>query len=74
MSVGDNLAGVRAEIEIAAKARGRDPKEIKLVAVSKTVSPELIAEAIAAGADTLGENRVQEALAKQDLLDRKSVV
>jgi hypothetical protein len=72
MSVGDNLDGVRAEIEIAAKARGRDPKEIKLVAVSKTVSPELIAEAIAAGADTLGENRVQEALAKQDLLPKVS--
>jgi hypothetical protein len=65
MSVAENLAQVEAEIAAAAKRAGRNPDEIKLVAVSKTVSAEVIAQAIAAGADTLGENKVQEALSKQ---------
>lgn len=72
MSVAENLAEVLGKIEEAAKRVDRDPKKIKLVAVSKTVSPQVIAKAIASGVDTLGENKVQEALAKQEELPEVS--
>ena len=49
---------------MAAREAGRDPSAIALVAVSKTMPPERIAEAIAAGQRVFGENRVQEAEAK----------
>ncbi len=49
---------------MAAKKVGRDPDEIKLVAVSKTHPPARLQQAIDAAADILGENRVQEAEAK----------
>ena len=42
----------------------RDPAEVTLVAVSKTVPAEAVRDAVAAGLDTLGENRVQEGVAK----------
>jgi hypothetical protein len=49
----------------AACARaGRDPSEVTLVAVSKTVPAEALRDAVAAGLDLLGENRVQEGAAK----------
>ena len=51
-------------MEKAARRVGRDPEEIKLVAVSKTVEPARIKEAIEAGASILGENYVQEAQKK----------
>jgi len=60
-----NIARVRAEIDRAAARRGRDPKEITLIAVTKNVPVARINAAIAAGITDLGENRVQEALKKQ---------
>jgi PLP dependent protein len=60
----DNLQRVRERIERAARRAGRDPKEISLVAVSKTVEIERIREAIDAGVTILGENYVQEAQKK----------
>jgi uncharacterized pyridoxal phosphate-containing UPF0001 family protein len=49
----------------AACARvGRDPDGVTLVAVSKTVPAEALRDAVAAGLDLLGENRVQEGVAK----------
>lgn len=59
-----NLRAVHARIEMAAREAGRDPSTVALVAVSKTMSAERIAEAIAAGQRSFGENRVQEAEAK----------
>ena len=56
--------GVMEKIERAARKAGRDPNEIKLVAVSKTVEAARIKEAIEAGASILGENYVQEAQKK----------
>lgn len=64
MSIAANLAAVRARIASAARAAGRDPAAVALVAVSKTHPPAAIAEAIAAGQLLFGENRVQEAAAK----------
>lgn len=64
MSVAERIAAVRAEIADAARAAGRRPDEVTLVAVTKTHPPARVAEALAAGALDLGENRVQEAAAK----------
>jgi hypothetical protein len=49
-----------ARVAAAATRAGRDPREIRLVAVSKTVEPARVREAYAAGARTFGENRAQE--------------
>lgn len=67
-SIAANLARVREQIADAARAAGREPAEITLVAVSKTHPPEAVAEAILAGVTHLGENRVQEAAAKLPLV------
>ncbi len=55
---------VEEEIALAARAANRDAASIRLVAVTKTVPPEIIEQAIAAGQRCFGENRVQEAQAK----------
>lgn len=57
-------------IEKAAKTVGRNPEEINLVAVSKTVESARIKEAIEAGVSILGENYVQEAQKKIDEIGR----
>jgi pyridoxal phosphate enzyme (YggS family) len=59
-----NLSRVRERIEHAAAKVGRDPRGIKLMAVTKTVAVERIREALAAGAMIFGENYVQEAREK----------
>jgi len=58
------LASVRARIAAAARAAGRDPASVHLVAVTKTFGPEAIQPALEAGHRVFGENRVQEAKAK----------
>ncbi|NJN16533.1 MAG: YggS family pyridoxal phosphate-dependent enzyme [Oscillochloris sp.] len=63
-TIADRIAHVRARIAEAAEQAGRRPADITLVTVTKTHPPERIAEAIAAGSLDLGENRVQEAIAK----------
>jgi pyridoxal phosphate enzyme (YggS family) len=63
-SIRDNLLRVLERIDRAATRAGRDPMEITLVAVSKTVEIARIKEAIEAGVTTLGENYVQEAREK----------
>ena len=64
LTIRDNLLKVRERIERAAQKAGRDPKGIRLVAVSKTVEVARIKEAIEAGVSILGENYVQEAQKK----------
>ena len=64
MSIAENVARVRAEMEAAALACGRDPKEILLCAATKMNDAAAVREAIAAGVDLCGENRVQELTAK----------
>jgi hypothetical protein len=60
----DAHARVLATIAGAAARAGRDPADVTLVAVSKTVDAARVRAAVAAGCTTLGENRVQEAAAK----------
>ena len=64
----DNLKRVQEEIAETAIKNGRNPDEIKLMAVTKTVCPELINHAIDCGVDLIGENKVQEVLLKKDEL------
>ena len=64
MSITENVARIREEIAAAAIACGRDPKEIKLCAATKMNDAEAVREAIRAGVDCCGENRVQELTAK----------
>lgn len=61
----ENIARIRAEIEQAARAAGRDPKQITLCAASKMNDADRVRQAIAAGVDCCGENRVQELTQKQ---------
>lgn len=67
-TVRDNLERLRGEIAEAAGRARRSPDEITLVGVSKTMQPELIREAIEAGLTEIGENRVQEAQPKIEVL------
>ena len=64
---GERLDAVESRIAAACRRAGRDRSEVTLVAVCKTWPPEIVSEAIRAGATVLGENRVQEGLAKAPL-------
>ncbi len=67
-SIADNLQAVKARIAGAARAAGRDPGAVALLAVSKTHASALIEEAFRAGQRAFGENYVQEALDKMAAL------
>ena len=64
MSISENVARIRAQMESAALAAGRDPKSIQLCAATKMNDAAAVREAIAAGVDCCGENKVQELTAK----------
>ena len=64
----ENLDEVRAKVAAAAVRSGRDPKDITLIAVSKTKPAQAVQEAYEAGARDFGENKVQEILQKQPAL------
>lgn len=64
-AITDNLRRVNEQIAAAAERAGRKPEEITLVAVTKKQSAATVAEALAAGADDVGENYVQEAAEKR---------
>lgn len=60
----ENLKKVRAKIELACKRAGRNPNDVKLVAVTKEASLNDIIEAIRAGVTDIGESKVQDAINK----------
>lgn len=64
--VRDNYLRIRDTIAEAAVRNGRKPEDIAFMAVTKTVAPELVNEAIDCGITLLGENRVQEWQSKKD--------
>ena len=64
----NKLHDVRTRIAVAARAWGRDPSEIRLLAVSKTFGPDAVEEALACEQTAFGENYLQEAAAKIDAL------
>jgi pyridoxal phosphate enzyme (YggS family) len=71
MDIAENLNQIKRLIKEAAEEVQRDPAEITLVAVTKTVPVGRIQEAVDAGAMIIGENRVQEARMKYDELNRQ---
>ena len=66
MSIRENIEGIQARIAAACARVGRNPAEVRLVAVSKTKPATLIEEAAAAGQRLFGENYVQEFVDKAE--------
>ena len=64
----ENYLRIQDRIQNAASRAGRNPSDIKLIAVTKTVPPESIREAAGYGIRHIGENRLQEALPKREAL------
>ncbi len=64
MNIQENVASIRAQMDAAALAAGRNPKEILLCAATKMNDAQAVRQAILAGVDCCGENRVQELTAK----------
>ncbi len=69
----ENVDTIRSRIATACARCGRDPHEVTLVAVSKTFPAEAIADAYDAGVADIGENYVQELLAKRERLSGRSI-
>ncbi len=67
-NIAANLSLIRRNIENAARRSGRDPVDITLVAVTKTVGTDAIRAAISCGVKVVGESRVQEAMEKLRLV------
>ena len=67
-AVEDNYKSVKARVEESAIKAGRNPRDVRLMAVTKTVESVYINRALDLGADLIGENRVQEFLGKKDEL------
>jgi len=73
MQIEENIARVQGRVAAACRRSGRRAEDVKLIAISKTVPPERIREAYAAGLRDFGENRVQEAMAKRTALSDLTV-
>ena len=63
-----NWAAVRARVDDACRAAGRDPSEVSILPVSKTFGPEVVRAAMALGLRRFGENKVQEIRGKAEAL------
>lgn len=66
MTLRENIATINERIAAAARRAGRNPSEVTLVAATKVQTSQTIREAIAAGIQICGENRVQEMAAHLD--------
>jgi hypothetical protein len=64
LNIEKNVAKIRERINLAAKKGGRDPNDVRLIAVTKTVGIEEFRELLACGVRDVGENRLQVALPK----------
>jgi PLP dependent protein len=67
-TIRDNLHSVRERVARACAQAGRDVNEVTVLAVSKTFGPEAIRQAVAAGQRAFGENYIQEAVEKMEML------
>ena len=70
--VSDNLAAIKSNIADAAAKCGRAPEDIRIMAVTKTVAPEIVNYAVSMGVALLGENRAQEFMSKQEAYDKSA--
>lgn len=69
----DNYRRIKADVEETAAKAGRDPKDVRLMCVTKTVEAQYINPVLDDGANLIGENRVQEFLGKKDDLHLNNV-
>lgn len=72
--VSDNLTAIRENIAEAADKCGRKPEDVRIMAVTKTVAPEIVNHAVSLGISLLGENRVQEFQSKQEAYDSSAEI
>ena len=70
MSIRENIENIRGRIAAAAQRSGRNASDITLVAVTKTVEPARILEAIGCGIQVVGENKAQELADKYQMCIR----
>lgn len=73
VNLAERFSEVKNQIKASAEKAGRNAGEIKLVAVSKTHPAEILLEAVEAGAEAFGENKVQEAESKIEKIGRENV-
>ena len=66
MSIKENLLEIRQKIDAACERTGRNPEDVTILAVTKTIDADRINEAVSLGLHDLGENRVQELLSKYE--------
>jgi pyridoxal phosphate enzyme (YggS family) len=64
------IAAARAEVAAAARRAGRDPSDVRIIAVVKTLPPEAVATALDAGIEDVAENYVQEGARKRAAISR----
>ena len=69
MSIAENIAVIRANVEEARKKSPNPDQPVTIVAVTKTRTPEQLNEVLATGQNILGENRVQELMDKYDAVN-----
>lgn len=72
--VNENLRVIRENIAETAEKCGRNADSVRLMAVTKTVAPEIVNHAVSLGITLLGENRVQEFLSKQEVYDKSAQI
>lgn len=72
-NIAENLSTVMQRISIAARSCGRNPQSISLVAATKSQSETAMRKALEAGVDIVGENYIQEAQGKFDILTDPSI-
>ena len=72
--VNENLRAIRENIAETAEKCGRDVNSVHLMAVTKTVAPEIVNHAVSLGLTLLGENRVQEFLSKQEVYEKSAQI
>jgi len=68
LSIKDDLCEIQQNINAACERSGRNPEDVTILAVTKTIDADRINEAVSLGLRNLGENRVQELLSKYDLV------
>lgn len=71
MSIFENIKEIQHNIALAAQKSGHRAEDILLLAVTKTVAPERIREAIACGIKSIGENKAQELVSKYEVLGKE---
>lgn len=72
--VDENLKAINENIAETVDKCGRDINSVRLMAVTKTVAPEIVNHAVNLGLKLLGENKVQEFLSKQEIYDKSAEV